>query len=152
MAKTEFLREYKGEPKDVLKTALGTFKLNRNYMFYEGEISYLGKTASVSLDLSDDGTADTALRRLENLCLDLSCFDAQIREIAADELYGYVPDWYDDEISREEFKDALGVPFISVSSDGSIDAMLDGGEIFCDHGVLVWLDPEGRPLGADLVG
>lgn len=149
------MAEYKGKSRELLITALGTFKLNtqfKGFEDYEGEIDYLGETANVSLSLSEDGTADAALIKLEEICEDLAGFDAKLREEAAEELYSYVPDWYDEELSREEFKAELSVPYITVNEDGSVEAMLDCGEIFADHGILVWLDPDGSPTGADLVG
>lgn len=146
----EFLMNY-NKPQ-IITNRLGVFQLNREEETFEGKIKYPGGPASVSLEMEDNGGAETALKSLERICSDIDGFDAQIREFAADELYGYVPDWYDEDISPEEFKDALGVPFIYVFSDGSVDTSFDGGEIFCDHGVFVKLDPEGRPLGADLVG
>lgn len=137
---------------DVLRSELGEFKLNREFGLYEGTIDYLGEEASVDLGISEDGKADAALERLGEICADLEGFDAKIREIAAEELYELVPDWYDEEMSREKFKAVLSGPCFSVNSDGSAEIMLGCGEVFADQGIIIWLDPEGNSLGADLAG
>lgn len=141
----------------LIQDELGTFTLNREYDWFEGEISWLGSTQRVLLDQDEDGdTANGALQTLRMLMSDASKWDKILRDYAAEQLTELANDWQDDEdedgITKEAFAERIGTPSFHISSDGSFEAEYEDDDMFYGHWIVVYGNADGELDDANIEG
>jgi hypothetical protein len=73
-------------------------------------------------------------------------------EDAMKELQRLLLDWYDEPITKEAFRDRIGMPFLSIDTDGSGMVSYESGELFADHVIQLEFDADLQPGETDLAG
>lgn len=152
----EAIREEYLKPVSI-QDELGTFSLNRQYDWFEGEIDWLGSTERVLLDQDDDSdTANTALQTLHMLTSDAPKWDKTLRDYAAEQLTDLANDWQDgegeDTITKESFAERIGTPSFHISSDGSFEAEYEDDDMFYGHWIVVYGNADGELDDANIEG
>ena len=89
---------------------------------------------------------------LRRICEDDKAFDARVRRQTCDQTMDLLADWYDEEITEEEYMQRMGVPTITISEDGGIDFSFDTGDLYAGHALVVSVDEAGNVQSTDLVG
>ena len=153
-AKDERLEEIRRnyETPVTVTNALGTFRLNRAYDWYEGDVDYCGETISVMIETVPGKTdAEAGFRRLGEVLHDAPKFDKTVRErIAKEEILW---EWLEDAgIDHDGFEQRLGNPGLTIGLDGGVSAWFDGGDPFGGHSIVVSVDPDGTCTDVDLQG
>ena len=146
-----FIEEYKKPV--VLDTPWGTFTLNRDYDWFEGEVSGFSGHASVLLNTEEeDIDVSASLERLAGIMKDPAGYERRVKEYIADEMYDSLEEWFGEPITRAEFMDRLTSPCVSFDQDGSLSFMYDSGELFCYHSIIASINPDDSFSSADLAG
>lgn len=140
----------------VINHSLGKFVLNRNKNLFEGKIDYLGEKCMISLEVNDgETTADRQLNKLSEIYGDIVKWDNKVREFTADELLKLANnEWNDGEndITKSEFMQRIGIPWITVYADGNIELDFDSDGMFTDHGIVININEKGELIDAEIVG
>ena len=146
-----FIEEYRKPV--VLDTPYGTFTLNRDYDWFEGEVSGFSGPASVLLNTEEEDTdVSVSLERLAGIMKDPAGYEKLVKQYISDEMYDSLEDWFGEPITRAEFMDRLTSPCVSFDQDGSLSFMYDSGELFCYHSIIVTIEPDDSFSSADLAG
>ncbi len=139
----------------IINSPLGRFELDKNYNWFKGQIDYLGENCYAYLEV-DEGeiAADIQLNKLSEIYRELEKWDAGVKEFVSDDLLDLANQWLDDEseITKEEFIQRIGMPDITIKSDGEIRLMFDSAGIFSDHGIVAEIDKNGDFISTDIVG
>ena len=137
----------------VIVSPLGNFTFDRHYDWYEGTIDYLGEPCDVLINVEAGETdATTPLKRLEELCQDLTRIDRLVRDYAADEMLENAADWCEEDLTRDEFKQRMTIASLGIDPDGSADFSFDDGDMFAGHTIIVYLGPDNTPTEATIAG
>ena len=148
MAKIE---EYK-KPVQI-ENELGSFALERRWNWFDGTIQWCSEPCNVLINVPEGSTDCTsAMAVLRRICEDDEAFDARVRRQTCDQTMELLADWYDEEITEEEYMQRMGVPTITVSEDGDVDFSFDTGDLYAGHTLVVSVDEEGNVKGTNLVG
>ena len=89
---------------------------------------------------------------LRRICADDTAFDARVRRQVCDQTMDLLRDWYEEEITEEEYMQRLGTPLITISEDGDIDFSFETGELYAGHTLIASVDEAGNVQRADLAG
>lgn len=155
----EELQEYYRKP-IVIEHKLGTFTINRQFDWFEGEIDWNGSKALVYLSMDEDGKdcANDSLARLVNLSEDFQGNDMRYREFAAKKLTELANDWLADsdeeepeEITQEAFAKRIEISEVSIETDGMTLYYYDD-DMFWGHSIEIIVDENGEPERAGIVG
>lgn len=137
----------------TLEDSLGTFQLNHEMDWYEGRIQWLDSDTLVYLCVEPGGTdASIPLATLHRIAQDIPSFDQICRTYISDNLYDLLQDWYDGDITKEEFAREIGIPVVSIGSDGSGSLSYESGELFADHQITLEFDADLKPGETNLAG
>lgn len=146
-----FIEEYRKPV--VIDTPWSTFTLNRDYDWFEGEVSGFSGPASVLLNTEEDNLdVSVSLERLAGIMKDPAGYEKRVKEYIADEMYDNLEDWYDEPITREEFMERITSPGLCFDQDGSLSFSYESGELFCYHAIIVSIEPDDSFSSADLAG
>jgi len=133
----------------------GTFEWNKSFLYFEGEIDYLGETCNIKLK-TDNGelAADAHLERLNGIYRQLEKWDLEVKEFAAEDLLELANEWREDEaeITKEEFIRRIGTPDITINADMSMVFTFGSDEMFTDHAIEIYIDENDNITGSDIVG
>ena len=132
----------------------GSFLLDRDYEWYEGEMDWLGHACEVMLEL-DEGreTAEGAMEALLQLAGSLEGWDERIRSFAAANLVELANDWQDEEeITPEEFKRRMEISGVRISADGGLSVTFLDDNMFWGHWIVVEGNISGELESADIEG
>lgn len=154
----EKLQEYYCKPV-VIGHKLGTFTLEREYSWFEGNIDWMGEDANVYLCMDDDDndTANDAIARLEKLMEDVKENDLKFREFAAEKLTELANDWLEEtdeeveEITEQEFAKRISISEISIEDDGMTLFYYDD-DMFLGHIIMISVDENGELKSANIAG
>ena len=135
------LTEYR-TPIVITDEKLGKFELNKDFGSFFGELKWIDKNISVSLDvdMEDKNTWSETLEVLHNLYNQKRQFDTEFRSYAGEQLTELANDWLEDEnteISKENFIKRISLIELSVNSDGDYTAYYDDDYIFYGHAIDV---------------
>ena len=139
----------------IINDSLGRFELDRKYNRFEGKIDFLGEMCNVYLEVEEgELTADMGLNKLREIYQNLEKWDTDVKEYVSNELLELANDWLEGEgeILKEEFLQRIGIPDITIESDGVIRFMFDSDGIFSDHAIEVEINKNGEFINADIVG
>ena len=134
----------------------GTFRLDRKYDWFEGEIDWLGSSREILLD-RDEGrdTAENALQTLHRFLEDAEQWDKKLRTFAAEQLTELANDWQDGEtpeITEEEFAKRIGAPKFHIDGEGDFEAEYDDDDMFYGHWIVVYGNADGELREANIEG
>lgn len=137
----------------TIKNELGSFTLDRRWNWFDGTIQWCSKPCNVLIDVAEGSTDCTsAMEILRTFCKDDTAFDASIRRQVCDQTMDLLGDWYDEEITEEEYMQRMGVPMITISEDGDIGFSFDTGDLYAGHTLVVSVDKEGNVKDTSLAG
>lgn len=164
-------KEHVMQPVSIKDSVLGTFKLDREYSWFEGTIDWLGTECNVSLrtDEEDGETAQDAYAHLKKLYENAKEWDERFRLFATDELWELANDWYQGEdededteefdedgeeihITREEFSRRISIERIMIRPSGNLTLYYDADDMFTDHAIEIDADINGEMKSADIIG
>ena len=107
---------------------LGEFTLNRGMGVLQKEIDWLGEEVQLCVDAEGDHAACAAVAL--SVMGDMAGWDEKARTCAADKLLEQVNADSEEEMSREEFMECLGVETLDVSADGNFQLWFNDGGLF----------------------
>ncbi|MBQ3459386.1 MAG: DUF2262 domain-containing protein [Solobacterium sp.] len=137
----------------TIENELGTFTLERRWNWFDGTIQWCSQPCNVLIDVPEGSTDCTSsMAVLRRICEDDKAFDARVRRQTCDQTMELLADWYDEEITEEEYMQRMGVPMITISEDGRIDFSFDTGDLYAGHALVVSVDEAGNVHSTDLVG
>lgn len=135
------LEEYE-KPVIIVDEKCGTFELNKEFDFFEGESQWLKGKALIYLDSDVDNqhTANDALNTIQKIIGNKEVWDKKIREFAAEKLVDLANDWlesdeYDNpqEITKESFIERIRISELAIHIDGEFTAYYNDDDIFWGH-------------------
>jgi len=148
MAKIE---EYK-KPVQI-DNELGSFVLERRWNWFDGTIQWCSQPCNVLINVPEGSTdCSSSMEVLRRICEDDEAFDTRVRRQTCDQTMELLADWYDEEITEEEYMQRMGVPTITISEDGDIDFSFDTGDLYAGHTLVASVDEAGNVKGTNLVG
>ena len=89
---------------------------------------------------------------LRKICEHDTDYDARIRRQVCDQTMDLLADWYDEEITEEEYMERMGTPMIQISEDGEISFSFDTGDLYAGHTLIVSIDQDGNVEETSLAG
>ena len=116
------------KPVTVEVEGLGEFTLNRGMGALQKEIDWLGEEMQLCIDAEGDHAACAAVAL--SVMGAMADWDEKARICAADKLLEQVNADSDEEMSREEFMECLGVETLDVSADGNFQLWFNDGGLF----------------------
>ncbi len=136
----------------VIEDPLGRFALDRRWNWFEGTIQWCSEPCQVLMDVPE-GSSDCSdsLSLLRKICADIPSFDRKVRRQICDQTFDLLAEWYDKEITEQEYMQKIGMPSIQIE-DGRICFSFDCGELFAGHILQADVDPDGNVLDTDLAG
>lgn len=137
----------------TIENELGSFSLERQWNWFAGTIQWCQKPCSVLIDVEEGSTdCSSSMDLLRRICADDTAFDALVRRQVCDQTMELLRDWYEEEITEEEYMQRLGTPLITISEDGDIDFSFETGELYAGHTLIASVDEAGNVQRADLAG
>lgn len=137
----------------IIENELGVFSLKRQWNWFDGTIQWCRKPCNVLIDVEEGSTdCSSSMELLRRICADDAAFDARVRRQVCDRTMDLLRDWYEEEITEEEYMERLGTPLITISEDRNIDFSFDTGELYAGHTLIVSADEDGNVHSADLAG
>ena len=146
----EILDEYH-KPVIIQDEVLGQLELNKDHGCFEGEIDWLGKNVTLSLEVNAESKPSWTRARsaAKKLLSDCETWDKSMREFAAKKNTETANNWLtqDEEnardpktnpITEEEFARRISMTELVVTSGGSFTAWFDCDEMFTDHAIAVY--------------
>lgn len=146
----------------VVEHEAGTFTLDRDLSWFEGEVNWFGETFTISLepDEPDGDEAEQALAVLKELYEDRSAWNERLKKFAAEELTEDANDWLEDsdseeepeEITKERFAERIGIESIVISPNGDMTFYYYDDDMFWGHTILVEANISGEIEDAYIAG
>lgn len=137
----------------VITNELGEFTLDRNFNHFKGQADYLGDKCFVYMNVEEgETTVGVQTEVLKHIFADLKVWDKSIREYAFEKLSELANDWCEQDITKEEFVQRIGVPDITIDIDGSVEVMFDSDGMFTDHSIVIDIDENGNFKKAGIIG
>lgn len=137
----------------TIENELGSFSLERQWNWFDGTIQWCRKPCNVLIDVEEGSTDCTsAMDILRRICADDTAFDARVRRQVCDQTMELLRDWYEEEITEEEYMQRLGTPLITISEDGDIDFSFETAGLYAGHTLIASVDEAGKVKSADLAG
>lgn len=155
--KLDRLKEKYLKPVYIEDCEIGKLKLNREFSWFEGNISWIGHDCAVKLktDKYDGKSANRAFAHLKSLYADSYAWDEIFRKFAADKLTESANEWSinDEEISKEKFANMIYISALSINPRGEITAYyVEDKDIFGGHAIEISATIKGKLKRADIVG
>lgn len=157
----EKLREHYKAP-IVIEHESGTFTLDRELSWFEGEVNWFGDTFTISLepDEPDGDEAGQAFAVLKKLYDNRNAWDERLRKFAAEELTEGANDWLEDsdseeepeEITKERFAERIGLESIVISPNGDMTCYYYDDDMFWGHTILIEANISGEIEDAYIAG
>lgn len=118
---------------------LGTFTLNRTVGVLQTEVDWLGREVQLCFDRDEDRAA--CVQAAQALLNDQAGWDEKARALCADKLLEQANEWAADadeeEVTREDFMDRIGLETIDLTADGSFHLWFNDGDLFFGHMIRV---------------
>ena len=136
------LAEYR-KPIIITDKTLGEFELNKDLGLFNGNVNWLGKDISVSLEVNPDSksTWAKAISVLRTMFEQQKQKDSEFRVFAANQLVDPANDWRQDEdtveITKQNFIERISLLELAVTSGGSFTAYYNDDDMFLGHAVTV---------------
>lgn len=147
----DFIEEYRKPVK--IENELGTFVLERRWNWFDGTIQWCSKPCNVLLDVGEiSSDCSSSMEVLRKICEHDTDYDARIRRQVCDQTMDLLADWYDEEITEEEYMERMGTPMIQISEDGEISFSFDTGDLHAGHTLIVSIDQDGNVEETSLAG
>ena len=131
----------------------GTLTLNREFMWFEGNVSWAGVSARIYVEAPNEDATD-ALVVARQVWSEVHQWDKRIREFAAAELIQTRNDnWLNPGEAYEthaSFIEKLTIESVLIKTDGEFEFNFDDGEMFSGHGVTVACSLADGPMDASL--
>ncbi len=136
-----------------IENELGSFSLVRRWNWYDGTVQWCREPCSVLLNVTEGSTdCSYAMEVLRRISADDIAFDACVRRQICDQTKELLDEWYEEEITEEEYMQRMGIPLITISEDGDIEFSFDTGELYAGHTLIVSVDAAGNVMSTDLAG
>lgn len=139
-----------------IEDSAGTFRLDRKYNWFEGQIDWQGSPRKILLDKdSNSDTADRALQTLHLFLEDVEKWDQNLRDYAARQLTELANDWRQENIpmiTQKAFAKRIGLPEFWIHKDGSFEVEYEDDNMFYGHWVVVYGDANGELKEATIEG
>lgn len=137
----EILKEYR-KPVVIIDKKLGKFELNKDYGSFNGNVNWLGKNISVSLNVDIDNKKSwtKALKIVQALHDQQEEFNLEFVKFSGDKLTDLANDWLEDgneEITKNDFINRISLSEIIVDFKGNYNAFYDDGDMFNGHTIDV---------------
>lgn len=137
----------------VMQNELGEFRLVRNDNHFSGQVDYFNDKCFVYLNVEEgETTVGMQFDILRRILGNLKAWDENNREYASDMLLELANDWSEENITKEQFKQRIGVPDITIDTDGTVQLMFDSDDMFTDHSIVIEIDENGNYANADIIG
>lgn len=137
----------------IIENELGSFSLERQWNWFAGTIQWCGEPCSVLIDVEEGSTdCSSSMDLLRRICADDTAFDARVRRQVCEKTMELLRDWYEEEITEEEYMQRLGTPLITISQDTDLDFSFETGELYAGHTLIASVDEAGNVRSADLAG
>ena len=141
----ELLAEYQ-KPVVIQDDLLGKLTLNKQFSAFEGNISWLGHSVSIMLDVDKDnkGSWTKAKNAMRQMLEEQDKWDNEMRNFAAQELTSLANDWQTDddankpEITNQDFAKRIQLLEFSITVGGSFSAYYSDDDMFWGHSVTVY--------------
>ncbi len=131
----------------------GTLILNREFMWFEGNVTWAGSAARLIVEAPDEDAGD-ALTVARQVWSAMIQWDKRSREFAATELIETRnQNWLEPGESPEthlSFIEKLTIEGLLFRADGEFEVEFDDGGMFSDHGVTVACSLADGPMDASL--
>ncbi len=139
---------------------LGKFELNKRFSCFEGNITWSGKTARMSIDVDkdDEESWEATIKPARIFFEERERLEKEIREYAADKLTDLANDWlynYDpeaEEITKNDFAKRIVLTDVSVNDEGSYEIFFADDDMFAGHCIIVDGDLEEGLSDAHIAG
>lgn len=137
----EILKEYR-KPVIIIDEKLGKFELNKDYGSFNGNVNWLGKNISVSLNVDIDNKKSwtKALKTVQVLHDQQEEFNLEFVKFYGEKLTDLANDWLEDgneKITKNDFINRISLSEIIVDFKGNYNAFYDDGDMFDGHTIDV---------------
>ena len=155
----EQIRDSYTKPIEI-NNKIGTFKLNRQYGWFEGTINWFDNNCNIllNIDVEDSITADNALNTLTKLVQDNKNWDNNLRDFATKELihtcnvWRFEEDENAEDITKDEFTKRISLNTINIYNDGTMEFEFYDDDVFLGHSIMIKANINGEMISADIVG
>lgn len=155
----EILTEY-NKPIILQDKILGELTLNKEFSWFEGNISWQGERIVILLEVNKDNMSSWTKARnaMKNLLSEHEKWDKEMRRFAANKLTTLACEWRDSadepipEITERSFSERITLASISITSGGSFSAYFDDDDMFFGHCVTVRGSLKKGIVSADMEG
>lgn len=155
----EVLTEY-NKPIILQDEILGGLTLNKGYSWFEGSVSWKGKTIDILLEVNKDNKSSwtKARKAMHNMLLEQANWDKEMRNFAAKKLTALACEWRDSadesvpEITEQSFSERMELSSISITSGGSFSAYFNDDDMFFGHCITVSGSLKKGIVSADMEG
>ena len=136
-----------------IENELGNFMLDRRWNWFDGTVQWCSQPCNALMDVAE-GSSDcsSSMEVLRKICKDDTAFDERLRRQVCDRTWELLADWYDEEITEEEYMERMGTPMIQISEDGDVSFSFDTGELYAGHTLVVSVDEAGNVEDTGLAG
>lgn len=149
------LNKYK-VPVKINHPKLGELILNKSVDWFEGQISWLGKSIELAVSLDEGDNPNLSILTAEALCKDMDSWSKRINNYAISELLELKNDnWLGEnekEIGPTEFLQAMELNSIIVHPEGGFEFWHSDGDLFWGHSILISGSITEGPNDADIPG
>lgn len=144
------------EPVFYMDEVFGEFELDKSVNVFEKTIEWCCKEVRISFDNDDESEIKSILETGHVLYRDQKDWMRKICDFACDKLLDLKNDvWLDDEkeeITREEFIEAIELCDISLEPDGAFTFWFDDGDLFWGHSIIAEGNIDGTLHDAHIAG
>ncbi|MEE1672479.1 DUF2262 domain-containing protein [Agarivorans aestuarii] len=145
------------EPVEVTHKEFGDFILDKSVDWFEGNVSWVGKSIRVSVSIDEDnGSPEGGFKTIEALHRDASRWSKKITKYAVSELLELKNDiWLmegQQELTAKNFVDSMQLESIAVYPDGEFEFWHNDGGLFWGHSILISGSLSDGPNDADIPG
>lgn len=140
----EILAEY-NKPIILQDEILGELTLNKEFSWFEGDVSWQGNMIEILLEVNKDNKSSwtKARKAMKSMLSEQVNWDGKMHSFAAKRLTPLACEWRDSadepvpEITEQSFSERITLESISITAGGSFSAYFDADDMFFDHGVTV---------------
>ena len=134
------LVEYK-KPLQINDSLFGVLTFDRSVEWFEGQVTWLGQTISLSVSLDESGSYEDALNTAKALFADMSTWSEKVCNYAVQELLPLKNDnWLDDDedpVTPEAFIECMQLESITCDPGGEFSFWHDDGDLFWGHSIQI---------------
>lgn len=140
----EILTEYQ-KPIILQDEILGELTLNKEFSWFEGNVSWQDKTIVIFLEVNKDSKSSWAKVRqaMKNMLAEQARWDKEMRSFAAGKLTALAREWRDSadepvpKITEQSFSERIELSNLSMTAGGEFSAYFDDDDMFFGHCVTV---------------